>query len=70
MPTHLTGNFMEEDDDTWNLVILSADNRLNIHTFDLAIIMLWKVVVVRKPSSGVDELLLERVWQGRLSSCI
>jgi hypothetical protein len=61
VPTHLTGNFMEEDDDTWNLVILSADHSMNIHTFDLAIIMLWKVVDMRKPSSGVDNLLLERV---------
>jgi hypothetical protein len=52
---------MEEDDDTWNLVILSADHSMNIHTFDLAIILLWKVVVMRKPSSGVDNLLLERV---------
>jgi hypothetical protein len=48
---------MEEDDDTWNLVILSADHSMNIHTFDLAIIML----VMRKPSSGVDNLLLERI---------
>jgi hypothetical protein len=60
-PPHLTGNSMEEDDDTWNLVILSADHSMNIHTFDLAIIMLWKVVDMRKPSSGVDNLLLERV---------
>jgi hypothetical protein len=42
-------------------VILSADHSMNIHTFDLAIIMLWKVVDMRKPSSGVDNLLLERV---------
>jgi hypothetical protein len=40
-------------------VILPADHSRNIHTFDLAIIMLWKVVAMRKPSSGVSSF-----WKG------
>jgi hypothetical protein len=70
-PPHLTGNSIEELKKMThgiNLVILSADHSMNI--LDLATIILRKVVAMRKPSSGVDKLLLERVWQGRLCSCI